>query len=70
MHTNYHISLYARDWIFQLFLHQACAFENQEQYNMANSILTTIIKEAFSKRHINKGLYKAFPKFQLQLHDK
>jgi hypothetical protein len=70
VHTNLHISLHAGDWINQLFTHQACVFEYQAQYKKANSILTTIIKEALSKCHISKGLYQAFSKFQLQKYAK
>jgi hypothetical protein len=51
-------------------MHQACVFDYQAQYENANSILTSIINEAKSKRHISKGLYEAFSKLQLQVHNK
>jgi hypothetical protein len=51
-------------------MHQACVFENQAQYEKANSILTSVIKEALKKHHIGKGLYEAISQFQLQLNKK
>jgi hypothetical protein len=36
----------------------------------ANSILTSIIKEALKKNHISKGLYEAISQFQLQVNEK
>jgi hypothetical protein len=51
-------------------MHQACVFENQAQYKKANSIISSIINETKSKRHINQGLYEAISQFQLQVHKK
>jgi hypothetical protein len=51
-------------------MHQACVFENQAQYEKANSILTSVIKEALKKHHISKGLYEAISQFQVQLNEK
>jgi hypothetical protein len=51
-------------------MHQACVFENKAQYEKANYILTSVIKEALKKRHIGKGLYEAISQFQVQLNEK
>jgi hypothetical protein len=52
-------------------MHQACIFENKAQYEKANNILTSVIKEALKKRYIGKGLYEAISQFQvLQLNEK
>jgi hypothetical protein len=51
-------------------MRQTCVFENQAKYQKANRILTSIIKEANSKLHISKGLYKAISQFQLQVKEK
>ncbi len=51
-------------------MHQACVFENKARYEMANNILTSVIKEALKKRYIGKGLYEAISQFQVQLNEK
>jgi hypothetical protein len=56
--------------MYQLFMHQACVFENKTHYKKANNILTSVIKEALKKRHTGKGLYEAISQFQVQLNGK
>jgi hypothetical protein len=51
-------------------MHQACVLENKAQYEKANNILTSVIKEALKKRYIGKGLYEAISQFQVQLNEK
>jgi hypothetical protein len=51
-------------------MHQACVFVNKAQYEKANNILTSAIKEALKKRYIGKGLYEAISQFQVQLNEK
>jgi hypothetical protein len=51
-------------------MHQACVFVNKAQYEKANNILTSVIKEALEKRYIGKGLYEAISQFQVQLNKK
>ncbi len=51
-------------------MHQACVFENKAQYEKANTILTSVIKEALKKCYIGKGLYEAISQFQVQLNEK
>jgi hypothetical protein len=53
-----------------LFLHQACLFENKAQYEKANHILTSVIKEALKKHLIGKDLYETISQFQIQLNEK
>jgi hypothetical protein len=50
-------------------MHQACVFENKTQYEKANNILTSVIKEALKKLYIGKGLYEAISQFQVQLNE-
>ncbi len=71
MHSNRHdLFQYSWDWMYQLFMHQACVFENKAQYKKANKFLTSAIKEALKKRHIGKGSYEAISQFQVQLNEK
>jgi hypothetical protein len=51
-------------------MHQACAFASKAQYEKANNILTSVIKEALKKGYIGKGLYEAISQFQVQLNEK
>jgi hypothetical protein len=51
-------------------MYQACVFENKAQYEKANNILTSVIKEKLKKRYIGKGLYEAISQFQVQLNEK
>jgi hypothetical protein len=51
-------------------MHQACVFENKAQYQKANNILTSVIKEALEKCHIGKDLYDAISQFHIQLSKK
>jgi hypothetical protein len=65
-----HDLFHSGDWIYQLFMHQACMFENKSQYEKSNNILTSVINEALKKHHIGKDLYKAISQFQVQLNEK
>jgi hypothetical protein len=47
-------------------MHQACVFENKAEYEKANNILTSVIKEALKKHYIGKGLYEAISQFQVR----
>jgi hypothetical protein len=51
-------------------MHQACVFENKAQYEKANNILISVIKEALKKHYIGKGLYEEISQFQVQLNEK
>jgi hypothetical protein len=45
--------MFTGDWLYMLFMHQACVFETKEQYVKSNEILTAVVKEALLKGHIN-----------------
>ena len=54
------------EWLYKLFMHQACVFENQDQFDMSNKILTNVISDAFTKGHINQPLKEAIEAFQIK----
>ncbi len=58
------------DWVYKLFMHQACVFINQKQYNKSNKLLTCIIKEAHHQGFISDSLKEAFKVFQVKLNNK
>ncbi len=57
------------EWLNKLFMHQACVFENEYQYDMSNKILTKVISDAFTKRHIKLLLKEAIEAFQIKLNN-
>jgi hypothetical protein len=48
-------------------MHQACVFENKEQYNKSNQILSTIISDAFRLGTVNQVLKDTIEAFQVKL---
>ena len=58
------------DWVYRLFMHRACLFENKEQFCKAGKILTLVLDNALEKSHITRQQYDAFAAFQLKLAEK
>ena len=58
------------DWLYKLFMHQACVYENKEQYNKSNALLTGVIRDALNNGVIDKSLKNAIEKFQVKLNNK
>ena len=58
------------DWVYCLFMHHACLFENKEQYDKAGKILTVVLDNALENSHITRQQYDAFAAFQLKLAEK
>ncbi len=63
-------SLLIGDWVFKLFMHQACVFINQKQYNKSNELLPCIIKEAHHQGILSDSLKEALGAFQVKLNNK
>ena len=51
-------------------MHQACVFENKDQYDMSNKIMSDVISDAFSKGLIKQPLKDAIDAFQIKLNNK
>jgi hypothetical protein len=58
------------EWLYKLFMHQAFVFENNNQYDMSNKILTNVISDAFTKGYIKQPLKEAIEAFQIKLNNK
>ena len=58
------------DWVYRLFMHGACVFENKEQYDKASKILTVVLRNALEKQHLTREQYDAFDAFQLKVAEK
>ncbi len=39
------------DWVYRLFMHCACLFENKEQYDKAGDILALVLDNELEKSH-------------------
>ena len=55
------------EWLYKLFMHQACVFENKYQYDLSNKILSNVISDAFTKGHIKQPLKDAIEAFQIKI---
>ena len=64
------IILPTEEWLYKLFMHQACVFENKYQYDMSNKIMTNVISDAFIKGLIKQPLKDAIDAFQIKLNNK
>ena len=64
------ITFLTEEWLYKLFMHQACVFENKYQYDMSNMILSNVISDAFTKGHIKQPLKDAIEAFQIKLNNK
>jgi len=51
-------------------MHQACGYENKEQYNKSNAVLTGVIRDAFNNGVIDESLKNAIENFQIKLNNK
>jgi hypothetical protein len=51
-------------------MHQACIYENKEQYNKSNAVLTGVLRDAFNNGVIYESLKNAIEKFQVKLNNK
>jgi hypothetical protein len=50
-----------------MFMHLACVFENKEQFDKSNQILSTVISDAFKLGSVNQVLKDAIEAFQVKL---
>ncbi len=62
--------MFKGDWLYMLFMHQACVYETKQQYMKSNKILTAVIKEAHLNCRTNDILKEAIQAFQVKLNVK
>jgi len=55
------------EWLYKLFMHQSCVFENQEQYRKSHLILTKVVQDAFEKGVIDQALKDVIEIFQTKI---
>ena len=58
------------DWLYKIFMHQACVYENKEQNYKSNAVLTGVIRDAFNNGVIDESSKNAIEKFQVKLNNK
>ncbi len=62
--------MFTGDWLYMLFMHQACVYKTKQQYLKSNEILTAVIKEAHLNYRINDILKDAIQAFQVKMNVK
>ncbi len=55
------------DWLYMLFMHQACVYETKYQYVKLNELLSTVIKEAYQNDRISDILKEGIEAFQVKI---
>ncbi len=60
-------SMSTGDWLYMLFMHQACVYKTKHQYVKSNEILTTVIKEAYQNDSISDILKEGIEAFQVKI---
>ncbi len=55
------------DWLYMLFMHQACLYNTKHQYVKSNEIFTTVIKEAYQNDCISDILKEGIEAFQVKI---
>ena len=62
--------MFTGDWLYMLFMHQACVYKTKQQYIKSNEIITAVLKEALLSCRINDILKDAFQAFQVKMNVK
>jgi hypothetical protein len=62
--------MFTGDWLYMLFMHQACVYETKQQYVKSNKIVTAVIKEAHLNCCINVILKDGIQAFQVKMNVK
>jgi hypothetical protein len=55
------------DWLYMLFMHQACVYKTKHQYMKSNEILKTVIKEAYQNDGISDILKEGIEAFKVKI---
>ncbi len=58
------------NWLYRLFMDQACAFENQYQYAKSNAVVTDVITRLLQDGLINQKTKDAIETFQSKMSGK
>ncbi len=55
------------EWLYKVFISQACVYELQIQYRKSNEILTNVIQRLYSDNVINQQLKEAIENYQVKI---
>jgi hypothetical protein len=58
------------NWLYRLFMDQACVFENQYQYARSNAALTDVLTRLLQDGSINQNTKDAIENFQSKMSGK
>ena len=69
-HPRTHFSFISGEWIYKLFMHQACVYENKLQYVKSHSILNEVIAKVYADGLITQELKEAIETYQVKMSTK
>ena len=55
------------EWLYKVFISQACVYESQIQYRKSNEILTNVVQRLYANDVINQQLKEAIENYQLKI---
>jgi len=71
IHINTHSPfLLSGEWVYKLFMHQACVYENKSQYVKSHSTLTDVIAKVYADGLITQQLKEAIERYQVKMSTK
>lgn len=58
------------EWLYRVFISQACVYESQIQYRKSNEILTNVVRGLYTDNVINQQLKEAIETYQVKISGK
>jgi hypothetical protein len=55
------------EWLYKLFMHQACVYETKSQYMKSHSILTEVVAKLYADELITQQLKEAIESYQVKI---
>lgn len=65
LHT--HVSFLLGEWVYKLFMHQACVYETKSQYVKSHSMLTEVVAKLYADGLITQQLKEAIESYQVKI---
>jgi hypothetical protein len=64
------IPFFTGEWVYKLFMHQACVYEHKYQYVKSQSTLTEVIAKVYAGGFITQELKEAIETYQMKISTK
>ena len=66
-YSNSLTSTSTAEWLYRVFISQACVYESQIQYRKSNEILTNVVRGLYTDNVINQQLKEAIETYQVKI---